>query len=81
MKTITIQPQGGGPGQLTYTGPAATQGQQPHDEAQSRYDNTNISIVTPTNEVITTTNGKLKANPGLGRALRSDGGRRHRAEY
>ena len=68
MKTITIQPQGGGPGQLTYTGPAATQGQQPYDEAQSRYDNTNISIVTPTNEVITTTNGKLKANPGLGRA-------------
>ena len=81
MKTITIQPQGGGPGQLTYTGPAATQGQQRRiDEAQSRYDNTNISIVTPTNEVITTTNGKLKANSGPGTRLRSDGGRRHRAE-
>ena len=68
MKTTTVQPPGGGPPQLGYTGPAATQNQTPYQPEQAAYDAKNISIVTPTNEVITTTNGALRANPGLGRA-------------
>jgi hypothetical protein len=42
-------------------------GKTPYESTQAAHDKNNISIVTPQGEVITTTEGGLRANPALGR--------------
>jgi hypothetical protein len=72
QQPVTVQPPtppGGAapPPALTSTGQATTQGQTPYEPTQAAHDKNNISIVTPQGEVITTTEGGLRANPALGR--------------
>jgi hypothetical protein len=72
QQPVTVQPPtppGGAapPPVMTSTGQATTQGQTPYEPTQAAHDKNNISIVTPQGEVITTTEGGLRANPALGR--------------
>jgi hypothetical protein len=72
QQPVTVQPPAppGGPlppPTMTSTGQATATGQTPYEPAQAQHDKNNISIVTPQGEVVTTTEGGLRANPGLGR--------------
>jgi hypothetical protein len=72
QQPVTVQPPAppGGPAPppaMTSTGQATATGQTPYEPAQAQHDKNNISIVTPQGEVVTTTEGGLRANPGLGR--------------
>ena len=64
---MTVQPQGGGPPTVMSAGQGMQGGNQPYSPDQARYDNTNVSVVTPAGEVISTTQGNLRAHPELGR--------------